>query len=91
MTDGVRDNPEQNRFELDAEGHTALAYYRLSPGTITFVHTEVAPEVSGRGIGTRLVAGALDIVRARGLKVVSRCSFVSAFLAAHPAYRDLLA
>src|SRR5262245_17400768 len=28
----VRDNPALNRFELDAEGHTAVAYYRLTPG-----------------------------------------------------------
>jgi len=34
------------------------------------VHTEVAPSAEGKGVGSRLVAGALDDIRARGLRVV---------------------
>lgn len=90
MPDAVRDNTQQQRFELDADGHTAVAYYRLSPGVITLIHTEVAPEVSGRGIGSRLVRGVLDIARTRGLKVAPRCSFVGSYIARHPEYMDLL-
>jgi uncharacterized protein len=33
----------------------------------------------------------LDIVRARGQKIVPRCAFVRAYLAKHPEYRDLVA
>ena len=90
MPDPIRDNPEQQRFELDADGHTAVAYYRLSPGLITFVHTEVDPAVSGRGIGSRLVRGALEAARSRGLKVEPRCSFVGNYIARHPEFMDLL-
>ncbi len=90
MPDVIRDNTQQQRFELDADGHTAVAYYRLSPGVITFTHTEVAPEVSGRGIGSRLVRGVLDIARTRGLKVAPRCSFVGNYIARHPEFMDLL-
>jgi predicted GNAT family acetyltransferase len=87
----IRNNNTLGRFELDAEGETAVAYYRASPGTLTFTHTEVAPHLNGRGIGSRLVRGALDAARADGLKVVPRCSFVAAFIARHPEFRDLLA
>jgi uncharacterized protein len=90
MSDTVRNNPEQNCFELDADGHTAVAYYQLSPGVITFVHTEVDPAVSGRGIGSRLVHGALQEARRQGLKVVPRCSFVGHYIARHPEFSDLL-
>jgi len=86
----VRDNPALHRFELDAEGHTASAYYALSPGVITFTHTEVPPELNGRGIGSALVRGALDQVRSRGLKVVPKCPFVAAYMGKHPEYNDLL-
>lgn len=86
-----RNNPAQNRYEFDAEGHTAVAYYRPSPGVLTFTHTEVAPEVEGRGIGSRLVHAALEDVRAQGLKVVPRCSFVGQYIARHPEFHDLLA
>jgi predicted GNAT family acetyltransferase len=86
----VRNNTELHRFELDADGHMAVAYYRLSPGVITFTHTEVPNELSGRGIGSALARGALDIVRAQGLKVLAQCPFISAFMAKHPEFNDLL-
>ena len=60
MPDDIRNNAAQHRFELDADGHTAVAYYTLSPGVITFTHTEVPPELGGRGIGSKLVRGALE-------------------------------
>jgi predicted GNAT family acetyltransferase len=91
MTDTVRDNPGKQRFELEVEGAVAFSEYQLDPGTITFIHTEVPPALSGRGIASRLIKGALDAARARKLKVVSECSFVSAFIEKHPEYQDLLA
>jgi predicted GNAT family acetyltransferase len=90
VTDTVRDNPALSRFELDLNGKTAVAYYQLSPGVITFRHTEVPPELSGQGIGSRLVRGALEAARAQGLKVVPKCPFVAAYMAKHPEFNDLL-
>jgi predicted GNAT family acetyltransferase len=90
MPDKVRNNSALNRFELDLDGQTAVAYYQLSPGVITFTHTEVPQALSGHGIGSRLVRGALEAARAQGLKVVARCPFVSAYIAKHPEFSDLL-
>jgi predicted GNAT family acetyltransferase len=92
LPDTVRDNPALSRFELDHDGRTAVAvsYYQLSPGVITFRHTEVPPELSGHGIGSSLVRGALEAARARGLKVVPKCPFVAAYMAKHPEFNDLL-
>lgn len=87
----VKDNPAQNRFELKAGDHLALAYYSLAPGIITFTHTEVPKELSGQGIGTRLAQGALEQVRARGLKVVAQCPFIAAFIRKNPEFAGLLA
>jgi len=89
MSDVVRNNIAEHRFELDTDGHTAFAYYGMAPGVITFTHTEVPQELSGRGVGSRLVRGALDQVRAQGLKVVPKCPFVSAYMGKHPEYNDL--
>jgi uncharacterized protein len=57
---------------------------------ITFTHTEVPPALEGHGIGSALVRGALDAARAQGLKVVAKCPFVSAYIAKHPEFADLL-
>ena len=91
MPGNVRDNPALHRFELDADGHTAVAYYRRDGGVITFTHTEVPPALQGRGIGSALTRGALEAARAQGLKVVARCPFVSAYIARHAEFADLLA
>lgn len=86
----VRQNSAHHRFELDTDGHTAVAHYRLSPGVITFTHTEVPEALSGKGIGSRLARGALEAARAQGLKVVAECPFVRGYIAKHPEFADLL-
>ena len=91
MNEKVKDNTAQHRFELVVEGHLAAAYYKRSGDVITFDHTEVPPELGGKGVGSRLVQGALDQVRAEGLKVIAECPFVKAWIGKHPAYADLLA
>ena len=91
MSSPVRDNSALSRFELAAEGATALAYYRLADGVLIFTHTEVPPQFRRRGIASRLVQGALEAARARGLKVAPRCSFVAGYIARHPEFDDLLA
>ncbi len=91
MPSAIRDNTALSRFELDAGGVTAFMTYRLGDGVITLQHTETPPQARGQGIASRLVAGVLDIVRARGLKVIPRCPFVSAYIAKHPEFSDLLA
>jgi predicted GNAT family acetyltransferase len=91
MPSAVRDNPALSRFELDADGVTAVANYRLDGRVMTFTHTEVPPLARHGGIASHLIEGALAAVRARGLKIVPRCSFVKAYVDKHPQTHDLLA
>jgi uncharacterized protein len=91
MPSVVRDNPGLSRFELDSNGVTAVANYTLTDGIVTLTHTEVPERARHGGIASRLVAGALEIVRVRGLKVVPRCAFVRAFMDKHPEFDDLRA
>jgi hypothetical protein len=86
----VRDNTERHRFELDADGHVAFSNYKRDGGVITIMHTEVPAALNGRGIGSALVRGLLDLVRAQGLKVIAVCPFVAGYIAKHPEYADLL-
>ena len=90
MNDTVSDNRAQQRYELAVDGHVAASDYEIADGVITFVHTEVPPELGGKGIGSKLIKGALDQVRAEGLKVIAQCPFVKAYIEKHPEYVDLL-
>jgi uncharacterized protein len=86
----VVNNRAHHRYELTVDGHTAATYYKVADNVVTFVHTEVPPELGGKGIGSKLVRGALDQVRTEGLKVVAQCPFVKAYIDKHGEYVDLL-
>lgn len=87
----VTDNPVANRYEAYVDGELAGAlYYRDGPDGLVLVHTEVGDEFEGKGVGGRLVAGALDDIRARGLNVTPVCRFATAYIERHPEYADLI-
>jgi hypothetical protein len=89
IANNVRDNPDQQRFELDVGGHVAFSQYHRAGDKLVMLHTEVPPELGGRGIGSQLVRGILDIARTQSLKVDARCPFVKAYLDKHTEYADL--
>lgn len=88
---GVIRNDGKQRYELEVEGDVAFADYQLQPGLVVFTHTLVPRHLEGKGVGTRLMKGALADVRAQGLKAVPRCSFVATYFERFPEERDLLA
>lgn len=91
MPEAFRDNEERERFELDVDGPIAFVTYRKIEGAITLVHTEVPPELGGRGIGSKLGRATLDAVRAQGHKLSVECDFIRNFMQKSPEYNDLLA
>ncbi|WP_369810048.1 N-acetyltransferase [Bradyrhizobium sediminis] len=91
MAENFHDNEGRQRFEFDVAGHIAFVTYRKSPGAITLVHTEVPPELGGRGIGSKLGRATLDAVRAQGRKLTVECDFIRSYIDKHPEYSDLLA
>ena len=90
-THNFRDNEAGNRFELDVGGAIAFVAYRKLPGAITLVHTEVPPELGGKGIGSKLARATLEAVRAQERKLTVECEFIQGFMGKHPEYNDLLA
>jgi uncharacterized protein len=90
MTD-LRDNHTLGRYELEVDGHLAVAFYKRADGVITFTHTEVPKELGGRGIGSRLAQGALELARAEGYRVIAKCPFIAGYIAKHPEFAELLA
>ena len=89
MTNTVRDNTERHRFELDADGHIAFRRLQARSRLLTILHTEVPKALEGRGIGSALIRGVLDVARSEGLKVNPLCPFAKAYLERHAEYADL--
>jgi predicted GNAT family acetyltransferase len=89
---GIVDRPERRRYEMEVDGRVAgIATYRLTDARITFIHTEIDPAFAGRGLGSRLAEFVLDDARARGLRVVAVCPFITRYIRSHPSYADLVA
>ena len=87
----VRDNPSELQYEALRDGErVGPIRYRVEPGVVVLVHTEVDEAVEGTGVGSQLVRGALDDLRARDLRLVPLCPFVAAYLRRHPEYADLV-
>jgi predicted GNAT family acetyltransferase len=89
--EAVRDNVQAQRFELQTEAGTAYITYRVTGGVVSLDHTEVPEALAGRGIGSALVKGTLDLVGSRKQKIVANCSFVAKYIERHPDYGELLA
>lgn len=88
----VHDNPAESRFELPLpDGDMAFTVYRRREGgVLAIIHVEVPRAYEGRGVGSAVMAGVLDRVRADGGKVVPVCSFAAAYMRRHPEVQDLL-
>jgi uncharacterized protein len=91
METTVRDNPEENRYEiLDGDRVLGMAAYERRGETMVFTHTEVDPDAGEEGLGSTLVRAALDDVRSRGDSVVPQCPFVRGWIERHQDYADLV-
>jgi uncharacterized protein len=87
----VVNNEKESRFEVSSlEGLAYLTYRETRDGTLMLIHTEVPAELAGRGLASRLSHTALNLARARGVKVIVRCPFVTEYIARHPEYQDLV-
>jgi predicted GNAT family acetyltransferase len=89
---GVSDNTALQRFELPlADGALARIDYHRTGEVLWLDHAEVPPAFEGQGVGSRLVQGALELVRARGERVVPVCGFVASWMRRHREFDPLRA
>ena len=87
----VRDNADELRFELMLDGEmTGLAAYRVRDGITVITHSEIDVAHRGKGLGSDLARQSLDILRARGARIVPACPFFARYVAEHPEYADLV-
>jgi len=86
----ITHNTDLQRFESEMDGSFAVLEYSMQGDKVSFDHTFVPPVFRGKGMGAALVRTALTEARARGWKVIPRCSFVADFIRGHPEFSDVL-
>ena len=87
----VIENASAERYELHVDGVLAgYVDYRDDSTGRGLTHTEVDPSLEGRGLGGRLVRGALDDLVERRLRLIPICPYVRSYLERHPQYLELV-
>ena len=87
----VINNQKEGQFELHVEGQVARIIYEIKGKKIYLFSTKVPESLSGKGIGSALLRGSLEIIREMDLKVIPVCSFIQGWFMKHPEKRDMLA
>ncbi len=81
----------KSRFEIEQDGHLGyLEFETDGHGWMTIWHTEVAPELRGKGIGLELVRTAFDYARENELRVDVICPLALHVIESHPEFRALM-
>ncbi len=87
----IAKNEPEHRYEISSGDEVAgFVQYRERPGLIAFIHTEIDDRFEGQGLGSQLIAHALDDARANGLVVLPFCPFVNSYIERHQEYVDLV-
>lgn len=86
----VANNEQKNRFEAEHEGQTAFIEYKMQGDIFNLTHTEVPKEIEGKGVGTELVKGALDLIKGEGKSVKPICPFIAHFIEENSEYKTLV-
>jgi len=86
----VKNNEDEQRYEMKLDEHIAILVYEREGNTITFLHTEVPPALEGHGVANKLAQSALEDARTQALTVVPLCPFVASYIRHHPEYLSLL-
>jgi predicted GNAT family acetyltransferase len=83
----LQHNAAAHRYEITADGATAVAEYHDEGGRRVFHHTFVPPALRGRGLAEKLVRQALGDARAENRRVVPACSYVATFIERNPEFK----
>ena len=90
MTNALRNNKADSRYEMVEQGMTSWADYRLSGDRLYRDHVESPPARRGTGAAGRLMAALAADVRAQGLRITPICGYAAAWLRRSHEFRDLV-
>lgn len=84
-------NKHHHRFEVETDGKLSVVEYKqLDDETMALTHTEVHPDLEGKGVGSALVKGVLEYVERNNQHIVPLCAFVAAYIKRHPDWQRVV-
>ena len=86
----LRNDTAASRYELEEQGQTSWADYRLQGERLFIDHVESPVALRGTGAAGRLMTALAQDARDHGLKIIPICSYAAAWLKRSPEYRDLV-
>jgi predicted GNAT family acetyltransferase len=90
MSNAVRDNVANHRFELERNGQIAFASYERRGSSLVIRHVEAAILLRGTGAAGELMKGVAEIARSEGRTITPLCGYAWAWIRRHKEYSDLL-
>ena len=77
-------------FQMQVNDYKAIIAYTEAHPVITLLHTEVPPELEGRGVATAIIEKTLDWVEKNHLKLIPLCPFIITYIKRHPEWKRIL-
>ncbi|MEM0997130.1 MAG: GNAT family N-acetyltransferase [Bacteroidota bacterium] len=84
----------EKRFETIIEDHAAFIDYLErgeDPIKMYLTHTEVAPELGGRGLAAKLVLQVLTWIKDQGYILYPYCPYIAKYIRRHPEWKAIVA
>ncbi|HET7361744.1 MAG TPA: GNAT family N-acetyltransferase, partial [Salinimicrobium sp.] len=81
----------QGMFYIEHNGEIAgeLTYSIEDDGVMTLNHTEVKPELEGKGAASELVKHSVEYARKKNIKIDPLCPYAAHQFKKHEEYRDV--
>ena len=83
-------NTELHQFEMKVGDNLAFIEYRHHTGAITLIHTEVEPELEGKGAATAIIEKTLNYIEKNNFTVIPQCPLVAAYIKRHPEWKRIV-
>lgn len=72
------------------DGSLAYLQYEFRENAVALTHTEVPPQIAGRGLAGALTKAALEYAEGAELPVIPECGFVVAYIKRNPQYLNIV-
>ncbi|MDP3175559.1 MAG: GNAT family N-acetyltransferase [Phenylobacterium sp.] len=86
----LRNDTARSRYEMDEQGETSWADYRLQGERLYIDHVESPHSLRGTGAAGRLMGALAQDARERGLKITPICGYAAAWLRRNKDFADVV-